>query len=252
MPHLLADKVAVITGGASGVGRAIAMAFADHGAAAIVIADMQPDPREGGQPTHEVLRSGGVESVFVKTDVTSSDDVEAAVQAAQAFGGLDVMVNNAAVYKRQSVFDVTEADLDHLLAVNVKGTFYGCQRAAAAVRTRGGVIINVSSVAANRGAADQSPYSTSKGAVRSLTYSLARELAPLGIRVNALHPGLTDTAMVRAERPDFLSPESLAALPLGAASPQDIANAAVFLASGLAGHVSGTSLTVDGAAGSMG
>jgi NAD(P)-dependent dehydrogenase (short-subunit alcohol dehydrogenase family) len=252
MPKLLADKVALITGGASGVGRAIATAFGDHGAAAVVIADLQPEAREGGEPTHEVLMRAGVKSAFVETDVTSLDDVEAAVQVALGFGRLDVMVNNAGIYMRHSVFEVTETDLDHLLAVNVKGTFYGCQRAAAAMRTTGGVIINVSSTAANRGAADQSPYSASKGAVRSMSYSLASELAPLGIRVIALHPGLTDTAMPRTDRPEFFSPESVATRPMGVATPQDIANVAVFLASGLAGHVSGTSLTVDGAAGSMG
>jgi NAD(P)-dependent dehydrogenase (short-subunit alcohol dehydrogenase family) len=252
MSGLLKSKIAVVTGGSSGVGRAIAVAFAEQGAAAVVIADIRRGPREGGTPTDELVRQLGVESTFVETDVASVSSIEDAIAAADDLGQLSIMVNSAGVFRREPFLEVSDDELDRVYRVNVRGTFFGCQKAAAVMTESGGSIINISSVAAYRGGPLQSAYSMSKGAVRSLTYAAAKELAPMRIRVNAIHPGAVETEMTRTDGPDILSPESLANFPMGPARSVDIANSAVFLASDLSSHISGASLTVDGASGSMG
>jgi NAD(P)-dependent dehydrogenase (short-subunit alcohol dehydrogenase family) len=250
---LLAGRVAVITGAASGIGRATALAFAAHGAAGIVVADVRDAPREGGRPIAAELAASGVPARYVRTDVTRADDLHRAVQAAGEFGGITTMVNCAGVFRREEFLDVTEDAFEQMFAVNVRGTFFGCQAAARVMRERGGSIINLASVASYRGSAGHATYHASKGAVQSLTYALARDLAGYGIRVNAVHPGAVDTEMLRVDDPVLPGLDVAAAFPLGRpASPQDIAGAVVYLASDLAAYVSGTSLTVDGAAAAMG
>lgn len=250
---LLAGRVALITGAASGIGRATALAFADHGAAAVVIADLHAEPREDGQPTHELLQSRGIDAEFVPVDVSSRADLAAAVHAADRLGGLTTMVNCAGIFRREDFFAVTEDDYERMMAVNVRGTFFGCQVAAAAMREGGGAIVNLASVAAYRGSVGHASYHASKGAVQSLTYALARELAPHGIRVNAVHPGAVDTSMLRVDDPVLPALVAGDTFPLGRpAQPTDVAAAIVYLASDLAAYVSGTSLTVDGAAAAMG
>lgn len=249
MPGLLSGKVALITGGASGLGRAIATRFADEGAAGLVIADLQPEPREGGVPTHELV-ADRTRAVFVPTDVTEVDDLRRAVAAAEDLGGIDVMVNNAGIVFANSVLKTDEEAFARMNAVNVKGVFFGTQLAAAAMIAsgRGGAVINISSMAGLQGVAGMSLYCLTKGAVRSFTYAAAAELAPKGVRVNAIHPGMADTTMTR-EDVHLLDGDgnSRFPIPLGrVADPAEIAGAAVYLASELASYVCGASLTVDG------
>lgn len=248
---LLADRTAVVTGGASGNGRAIALAFAEHGAD-VVIADIQREPRTGGDPTDERINADtDAAATFLECDISDPADCRAAVAAADEFGGIDVMVNNAGIIRERSFLEVTEEEFDQVMDVNLKGVFFGAQAAAAEMVERGeGCIINLSSVAGIRGAANNATYCASKGGVRLLTYSLAAELGPEGVRVNAIHPGYIETAMLTDDVP-LVGSDAQATLeervPQGRlGQPEDVAGAAVYLASELAGYVNGESLVVDG------
>jgi NAD(P)-dependent dehydrogenase (short-subunit alcohol dehydrogenase family) len=247
----LDGKVAIVTGGSSAIGRAIALRFAAEGARAVIVADVRPDPREGGTPTHEVIQERGSEGVFVKTDVTNLEDIRRAVQAADPFGGVEVLVNNAGLLRAARLVDMTESDYDAIMNVNVKGTFFASQAAARSMiaARRPGVIINLSSIGGLQGVPGIAAYGAAKGAVRLLSYSLAKELGSRGIRVCALHPGVIDTSMTRVDLPAVSQSEGSVArdVVLGrVGAPDDIAGAAAFLASNDASFITGSSLTVDG------
>jgi NAD(P)-dependent dehydrogenase (short-subunit alcohol dehydrogenase family) len=253
MTELLANTVAVVTGAASGNGRAIALAFARHGAKAVVVADVQATPREGGQPTHErILAETKTHATFVRCDVTSLADLDAVIEAAEAFGGVDVMVNNAGVFREQDFLTVTEIEYTFIMDVNVKGVYFGAQAAAKRMVPKGrGRIINLSSLAGLQGAGGFVAYCASKGAVRLMTYALAQELGEHGVRVNAICPGLVETAMTTIDVP--LVGEARAAeeqsIPLHRLGvPEDVAGVTVWLASDLASYVNGASVVVDGGA----
>jgi NAD(P)-dependent dehydrogenase (short-subunit alcohol dehydrogenase family) len=252
MTERLTDSVAVVTGGASGIGRAIALEFAAEGAT-VVVADRTETPREGGTPTHERIQADGGEAVFARTDVGNPGDLEDAVATATEFGPLDVMVNNAGILRMREFTDVTEAEYEETMAVNAKGTFFGCQAAANAMLDgpgEGGSIVNVSSTAGIRGAGGYVAYCASKGAIRLLTYALADRLGPDGIRVNALHPGAVESEMTRqdskvlgTDRGDAFRDK----VPLQRfGRPEEVADAACFLASDESSYVTGESLLVDG------
>ncbi len=248
MSGLLADTRAVVTGGASGIGREIAVRYADHGAD-VIVADVRQQPREGGKTTVERIGDEtDADATFVHCDVTDRQDVEAAVEAAEALGGIDVMVNNAGVLVQEPFLACDEETYDRTMDVNVKGTFFGAQVAAERmVAGGGGVIINMSSVSGLEGAGGRAVYCASKGAVRLLTYALADALGPEGVRVNAIHPGAIDTAQAREDSGVIGRDEFLARVPMGRFGvPGDIADAALYLASDLAGYVNGESLVVDG------
>ena len=250
---LLDGKTAVVTGGSSGIGRGIARGFAEHGAEAVVVADVREEPKEGGLPTHELLEEEtDASSVFVECDVTDRSDLTEALEAAEAAGGIDVMVNNAGIWRAEEFFDVTEESYQRMMDINLKGAYFGSQIAAERlVEGDGGSIINISSIAGLFGNGDWPTYSASKGGLTMLTYSLAHKLGEHGVRVNAIHPGGIET-MIGGEPTD---PEAAAEqsqqftqmVPLGRyGQPEDIAGAATFLASDLAGYVTGESLVVDG------
>ena len=248
---LLTDSTAVVTGGASGNGRAIALAFAEHGAD-VVIADLQREPRTGGEPTDERVRTEtDTRATFVECDVTNVDDLEAAVEAAEEFGGVTVMVNNAGIFHGEEFLEVDEDAFDRMMDINVKGVYFGAQAAAKRmVEAGGGRIINISSVAGLKGSGEFITYCGTKGAVRLLTYAMAAKLGPDGVRVNAIHPGLIETTMTTEDYPimgtdaeeDFL--QSIPSQRAG--QPEDVADTALYLASDLSDYVNGESLIVDG------
>jgi NAD(P)-dependent dehydrogenase (short-subunit alcohol dehydrogenase family) len=249
---LLTGRIVLITGGASGIGRATAQRCARSGAAAVLVADLRAQPREGGASAVDLAAEAGAHAEFVTTDVTRPDQLAAAVARAEALGGLTTLVNCAGLFRREDFLTVTPAEFDAMLGVNVRGLFFACQAAARAMRDRGGAIVNLASVASYRGSVGHATYHATKGAVQALTYALARDLAPYRIRVNAVHPGAVDTSMLRVDEP-VLPTLAENAFPFGRpAQPRDIADAIVYLASDLAAYVSGTSLTVDGAAAAMG
>ncbi len=246
----LADKVAIVTGAASGFGEGIAKKFAQEGAK-IVVADLNDEG--GARVVAEIEQAGGTAS-FVHANVAISEDVAAAVgHAAATYGGLDIMVNNACWgYSNRSSLEVTEAEFDKVFAVNVKSLYHATIRAVPALRRVGrtGVIINVASTAAVRPRPNLTWYNASKGAAVVITKSLALELAP-DIRVCAINPVIGETALTETfmGMPD--TPENrksfLAGIPMGRFStPLDIANAALFLASDDANFLTGVCLEVDG------
>lgn len=259
----LAGKVAYISGGASGIGASIAQLFAARGAK-VALGDVQADR---GEQTVAAIREHGGAALFVRHDVTCEAEWEAALaRTVGEFGGLDVLVNNAAIEQTCLLADVEVRDVERLLSVNVTGTILGHKHAIRAMRPggaagRGGSIINLSSVAGLIGTPALGVYSATKGAVRLLSKAAAVECGRLGygIRVNSIHPGLVDTDMGDKLVGDFVrlgffpdlqtaQQQVLATYPVGRTGrPADIANAALYLASDLSGWVSGTELVVDGA-----
>jgi NAD(P)-dependent dehydrogenase (short-subunit alcohol dehydrogenase family) len=251
---LLDDRTAVVTGGASGFGRAISRTYARNGAD-VIVADVREDPREGGRPTHEIIREEtDRQAHHVECDVTDPEDLRVAVASADELGGIDIMVNNAGIFRVEEFLGVSEEDFDRMMDINVKGVFFGAQAAAREmVENGGGSIVNMASSAGMNGSGSTAAYCTSKGAVRLLTYSLADRLGGEGIRVNAIHPGISHTQMkadsslgegVKGRIRDAVIKKMIPQGRYG--EPQEVADAALFLASDLASYVNGESLLVDG------
>ncbi|MEZ5899311.1 MAG: SDR family oxidoreductase [Hyphomicrobiaceae bacterium] len=244
----LKDKVAIVTGGASGFGRGITELFAQHGAK-VVIADLNQSAAQ------QVADALGSEHAFaIKTDVARKSDVEVMVRETVArFGGLDIVVNNAGyTHKNQSLLTVSEDEFDQIYAINVKSIYLTTLAAVPEMEKRGGgVIINTASTAGVRPRPGLTWYNGSKGAAITLTKSMAVELAPKKIRVNAINPVIGETGMLElfmgmpdtpANREKFL-----AGIPLGRFStPRDIANAALFLADPDSAFLTGVAIEVDG------
>jgi 3-oxoacyl-[acyl-carrier protein] reductase len=238
--------VAIVTGGGSGMGEAIAETYAREGAHVAVI-DID------GNAAKTVATRIGNAAIAIRCDVTKRSDIDAAVvETASKFGGLNVLVNNAGVgHANKPVLDIGEKEFDRVFAVNVKGLFMFTQAVVPLMRGggRGGVIINIGSTAGLRPRPGLSAYNATKGAVHNLTKTLAVELAPDKIRVCAIAPVATDTPLL----PTFLGPapgmreKFIATVPLGRlATAQDIADAALFLASPEAKFLTGNIMEVDG------
>ncbi len=244
----LRGKVALVSGAASGIGRATAMLFAREGAAVVLV-----DIQDAGPIVKEIVASGG-RAICVRGDVTRAADCSTAVErATQEFGRLDILFNNAGIIRRASVVDTTEEEWDRVIAVNVKSVFL-LSKAAIPVMARGGggVIVNTGSGWGLVGGRNAASYCASKGAVVNLTRAMALDHATQNIRVNCVCPGDTDTPMLREEARQLGEDETAflagsADRPLGRMGrPEEIARAVLFLVSDASSFVTGTALVVDG------
>ena len=251
MTGRLGGRTAVVTGGASGIGRAIALRFADEGAF-VVVGDVRHDPREGGRPTGELLAERGR---FVEADVSKWDDLDRLVgTAVEARGRLDVMVNNAGIAGRYSkpLLETEEEDWDAIMAVNLRGVFLGCKRAVAQMLAQEpvnevrGRVINISSQHGMVGPPGHVAYATSKGGVVNLTRQVAVDYGPRGVLVNAVAPGKILTGSPEQQYPDALRYSHCRTPFHRLGRVDDVAGAALFLASDDCGYVSGVNLLVDG------
>jgi NAD(P)-dependent dehydrogenase (short-subunit alcohol dehydrogenase family) len=242
----LAGKVALVTGAQQGIGKAIALAYGREGAHVVV---NYLDDRAAAEAVAAQIRTCGPQALAVAGDVSQPTDVRDLVDAGVTLGGIDILVNNAGIFPRVEFLDMTEAQWDAVLNVNLKGAFLCAQTVARrmAARGQGGAIINLTSGAAFRSSPRGVHYVSSKAGLVGLTRATALELARYRIRVNAIAPGTTDTAQPRYG----MSEEELQAvgpqIPLGRlAVPDDIADVAVFLASEEARHITGQTLHVNG------
>ena len=243
----LTDKVAIITGAASGMGKAIALLFAEEGAR-IVVADI--DDTGGKQTTDEINSSDG-KAVFVHTDVSNPTDIKNLVDAVvDEFSKIDILINNAGIFmKLTPIEEIDESTWDRIYSVNVKGVFHGAKYVIPVMKKAGGgVIINTTSMTGLRPGSMQSAYASSKGASITLTKALASELAQYNIRVNCICPALTETPMLFDS--ELWEHVSETPHPLGRLlRPEDIAHAALYLASDDASMVTGICLEVTGGQG---
>uniref|UniRef100_B8HTA2 Short-chain dehydrogenase/reductase SDR n=1 Tax=Cyanothece sp. (strain PCC 7425 / ATCC 29141) TaxID=395961 RepID=B8HTA2_CYAP4 len=245
----LANKVALITGAGSGIGRESALLFAREGAQ-VVVSDVN---ETGGQETVRLIEAAGGQAVFVRADVSRAADTQAMIEAAETtYGKLNVLFNNAGIFHPEdgSVLDTEEAIWDLTININLKGVFLGCKYGIPALqRAGGGSIINTASFVALMGAAtSQSAYTASKGGVLSLTREIAVEFARQNIRVNALCPGPVETPLLEELLADPARRQRrLVHIPPGRfAKAPEIANAALFLASDESSFVNGSTFLVDG------
>ncbi len=247
MPDTLSleNKVAIVTGGSRGIGRAIALELAARGAAVLV--NYNKSPESADEVVKMIEDSGGKGATF-QADVSDFKQAEGLVKfAVEKFGDLSILVNNAGITKDTVIMMMSEADWDAVINTNLKSTF-NCSKAAVKhmMRKRTGRIINMASVAGQMGNPGQTNYSASKGGQIAFTKSLAREVAARNITVNAIAPGFVDTEILKAMPPETLQ-AALKLVPLARlAKPEEIAYAAAFLASDQAAFITGQVLGVDG------
>lgn len=242
---LLEGKVALVTGAARGIGKAIALRFASEGAD-IAFTDLVID--DNGRATEEEIRALGVRVKGYASNAANFDEAHKTVEeVVKDFGGLDILVNNAGITKDGLMLRMSEAQWDAVIAVNLKSAFnfvHAC--VPVMMRRRGGSIINMASVVGVHGNAGQANYAASKAGMIALAKSVAQEMGPKGIRANAIAPGFIETAMTEA-LPDSVREEWKKKIPLRrGGTPGDVADVAVFLASHLSSYVSGQVIQVDG------
>ncbi|MXY50879.1 MAG: SDR family oxidoreductase [Gemmatimonadetes bacterium] len=242
---ILKKRTAIVTGGGQGIGRAICGIFAEEGAAVVVV-DINESAAE--ETARQLNRKGyaGRSAQAVRADISVAAEISALVDGVvEEYGRVDILVNNAGLALFRSVEDCSEEEWDRVMAVNLKGPFL-LSKALLPTMTaqRSGAVINLASVAGKTGGVvSGAPYSVSKAGIECLTKSLARELAPHGVRVNAIAPGIIDTALTAHHDPAFVD-----AIPLGGSKgePRDVAEAALFLASDRSRHITGEILDVNG------
>ena len=253
MSSLLAGKVAVVTGGSSGIGRAIAVNFAAEGAA-VVVADVREDPVEGGEPTVELISQAAGAASFMRTDVGRWDEVDALIGAVvERHGRLDVMVNNAMTYSGTALLQTEPAQWEEVMRVNLTGMFYGCKRAVQQMITQEpraevrGRLINLGSQQGVVTSPGDLPYGVSKAGAIYITRQIAVDYARHLIVCNCISPGKIVTgAAGLAQDPARLEYQRRRTPWPRFGRPQDVANAAVFLASDRATFITGTNLVIDG------
>lgn len=240
----LQDKVAIITGGAQGIGKSIAVALAKEGAN-LVIVDVN---LEKAEETAKEIEAMGRKSIALKVDVSNSSETEEMVATTiEKLGSLDVLVNNAGITRDALLMRMKEEDWDLVMKVNLKGPF-NCTKAAVKVMTkqRSGSIINIASIVGLMGNAGQANYSASKGGLIALTKTTAREVASRGVTCNAVAPGFIDTAMTEVLS-DSVKKSLTDQIPMGKlGSPDDIAESVLFLASDSASYITGHVISVNG------
>ncbi|MET8520635.1 3-oxoacyl-ACP reductase FabG [Nocardioides sp. NPDC004968] len=239
---LLENRTAVITGGAQGIGLAVAERFVAEGAR-VVLADL-----DGAAAEAKALELGPDVATGIACDVVNGEDVERALETAVAtYGSLDIVVNNAGITRDATMRKMTEDQFDQVIAVHLKGCWHGTRLAAARMREqKSGAIVNISSISGKVGMVGQTNYSAAKAGIVGLTKAAAKEMAHHGVRVNAIQPGLIRSAMTEA-MPQRIWDEKMAEIPMGrAGEPAEIANVALFYASSLSSYMTGTVAEVTG------
>ena len=249
----LAGRSAVVTGAAGGIGRAVALALATAGAR-VLAADLQ---HEGAQETADLVRQASGEALATSADVSRADDVASlAQQAVQAWGGIDILINNAAWQGPVAALaDYDDEQFDRVMAINVRGVYLGLKHVLPIMVAQGrGAVVNTGSLGSFVGTRHLAPYTASKHAVLGLTRAAALEVARKGVRVNAVCPGPVDTPMLQAieaeqapGRAEALRQQRAATIPDGRyASPQEVAHLMVYLVSDLSSHITGQGLQING------
>jgi NAD(P)-dependent dehydrogenase (short-subunit alcohol dehydrogenase family) len=246
MGDLVAGKAAVVTGAAGGIGRGVALELAREGAA-VLVSDLA-GASAGGEETVALISAEGGTAAFTPCDVTSADDCAALVDTAlDRFGRLDCAVNNAGIAVHKPLAEVTEAEYDRVLAVNLKGVFLGMRtQIPAMVERGGGAIVNIASVAGLVAVPLISPYTASKHGIIGLTRNAAMEYGTAGVRVNAVCPNAIRTPLMDASPPDFVAglirPQAIPRV----GEPEEVGFAVAYLCSDRAAFVTGVALPVDG------
>ena len=248
MAGRLAGKVALVSGGARGLGAAHVELFAEEGAA-VVFGDLL-DHR--GREVERTLQKRGLSVTYVHLDVTSVDDWRSAIdETLSSHGRLTTLVNNAAVYSWRGLEEAPDDEWESIIGVNLEGTWHGMRAAMPALRAAGAEsgasVVNICSIYGVVGSVGSSSYHASKGGVRLLTKATAVEYAPQGVRVNAVNPGMMDTEFAGPGLTPEIREEQIAGIPLGrSAAPREVAYSSLFLASDEAAYITGAELTVDG------
>jgi len=238
----LKGKVAIVTGAARGIGQAIAFGLAENGAD-IVVSDIIP-----GDETVNLIKKMKRKAIYVRTDISNKKDAENLIATTiKNFKKIDILVNNAGIFRPGETLKVTEEEWEKTIDVNLKGCFF-CSQAALRFMKKGASIVNISSIAGIGGYAQAAAYCASKGGIRLLTKSLAAEFGAAGIRVNSIHPGVIETEMTKDILSNAQTKEGiLAKVALKrAGKPEDIAGAAVFLASDASSYMTGSEIVIDG------
>lgn len=244
---MLEGKVAIVTGGTRGIGFATVKKFLEHGCQVILFGSKEETVNKAINKLHEENNDYKVLGYYPNL-TNESELTELFIEIENKFGHIDILVNNAGMSSKTKLLDYTESEYDKLSDLNIKSVFMCSKVATPFLKKTKGVILNTSSMVSIYGQPSGVMYPASKYAVNGITKSLARELAPMGIRVNAVAPGITETDMVKDLPKEMIEP-LIATIPLGRiGKPEDIANAFVFLASDMASYITGVILSVDGAA----